>query len=90
LARQERLVVVPSFDLETPKTKGLVTKLSALGLDDVLIVSTEVTENMYLASRNLSHVDVRDVTGIDPVSLLRHAYVLMTVDAVRAVEEWLA
>lgn len=90
LARQERLVVVPSFDLETPKTKDLVTKLSALGLDDVLIVSTEVTENMYLASRNLSHVDVRDVTGIDPVSLLRHAYVLMTVDAVRAVEEWLA
>jgi large subunit ribosomal protein L4 len=90
LARQERLIVVPSFEAETPKTKDLVTKLAALELDDVLIVGTEVSENLYLASRNLAKVDVRDVSGIDPVSLLRHANVLMTVDAVRAVEEWLA
>jgi large subunit ribosomal protein L4 len=90
LARQERLVVVPSFDLDEPKTKLLTGKLAELGLDDVLIVGAEVSENMYLASRNLPKVDVRDVNGIDPVSLLRHAHVLMTVDAVRAVEEWLA
>lgn len=90
LARQERLIVVPSFDVDEPKTKLLAGKLAELGLDDVLIVGAEVSENMYLASRNLPKVDVRDVNGIDPVSLLRHAYVLMTVDAVRAVEEWLA
>lgn len=90
LARQERLIVVPSFDVDEPKTKLLTGKLAELGLDDVLIVGAEVSENLYLASRNLPKVDVRDVNGIDPVSLLRHAYVLMTVDAVRAVEEWLA
>lgn len=90
LARQERLVVMPSFELDSPKTKGLVEKLTELGLDDVLIVTNEVTENLYLASRNLPKVAVCDVSGIDPVSLLRHGHVLMTVDAVRAVEEWLA
>lgn len=90
LARQERLHIVPSFDLDEPKTKALVSKLNELGLDDVLIVSTEVNENLYLASRNLAQVDVCDVNGVDPVSLLRHANVMMTVDAVRAVEEWLA
>ena len=90
LARLERLLVVPSFDVGSPKTKELVRKLGELELDDVLIVTNEVSENLYLASRNLPKVDVRDVHGIDPVSLLRHTHVLMTVDAVRAVEEWLA
>ena len=90
LARLERLLVVPSFDVGSPKTKELVRKLGELELDDVLIVTNEVSENLYLASRNLPKVDVRDVHGIDPVSRLRHTHVLMTVDAVRAVEEWLA
>lgn len=90
LARQERLVVVPEFELETLKTKDLANKLAEHELTDVLIVTTEVTENLYYASRNLPRVEVCDVTGVDPVSLLRHSHVLMTVDAVRAVEEWLA
>lgn len=90
LARQERLVVIPALELETPKTKDLLAKLAEHGLSDVLIVSNEISENLYLASRNLPKVDVRDISGIDPVSLLRHTHVLMTVDAVRAVEEWLA
>lgn len=90
LARQERLVVVPSFAVDAPKTKELVGKLAELGVEDVLIVTDDVTENLFLAARNLPKVDVRDVKGIDPVSLLRHAHVVMTVDAVRAVEEWLA
>lgn len=89
LARQDRLVVVESFDVANPKTKELVGKLTALGLDDVLIVCSEVSESLYLASRNLPKVDVRDPIGLDPVSLLRHEKVLMTVDAVRRVEEWL-
>jgi large subunit ribosomal protein L4 len=90
LARQERLIVVPALTLDTPKTKDLVAKLAELGANDALIVTSEVTENLYLAARNLPQVDVRDVKGVDPVSLLRHGHVLMTVDAVRAVEEWLA
>ena len=70
LARQDRLVVVESLDLEAPKTKLLVQQLGEYGLDSVLIVSAEVGENLYLAARNLHKVDVRDVDGIDPVSLI--------------------
>lgn len=90
LARQERLVVVESFDLEAPKTKGLLEKLSGLGLENVLIVTEEVTENLYLSSRNLHKVDVRDVLGLDPVSLIRFETVLVTVPALKKIEEMLA
>lgn len=90
LARQERLIVLPELKIDEPKTKAVVAKLAEIGAADALIVTNEVSENLYLGSRNLSTVDVRDVSGIDPVTLLRHEYVVMTVDAVRAVEEWLA
>lgn len=90
LARQDRLMVIESLDVETPKTKLLVKQLGEFGLDDVLIVSAEVGENLYLASRNLHKVNVVDVEGIDPVSLIGHEKVLFTVDAVKKIEEMLA
>lgn len=89
LARQERLVVVESFDLEAPKTKALVQKLGEYGVQDVLIVTEEVTENLYLSSRNLHKVDVRDAVGVDPVSLIRFEKVLVTVPALKKIEEML-
>jgi large subunit ribosomal protein L4 len=89
LARQERLVVVESFDLEAPKTKALVQKLGDYGVQDVLIVTEEVTENLYLSSRNLHKVDVRDAVGLDPVSLIRFEKVLVTVPALKKIEEML-
>lgn len=89
LARQERLVVVENFALEQPKTKTLVKALDEYGLQDVLIVSDEVNENLYLASRNLHKVDVRDVHGVDPVSLIAFDKVLMTVSALKKFEELL-
>jgi len=89
LARQERLVVVEEFALEAPKTKALVQKLNDLSLQDVLIVTEEVSENLYLSSRNLHKVDVRDVVGIDPVSLIRFEKVLVTVSALKKIEEML-
>ncbi|MDH4039499.1 MAG: 50S ribosomal protein L4 [Gammaproteobacteria bacterium] len=89
LARQDRLVVVESMDLAAPKTKLLVQQLGEYGLDSVLIVSAEVGENLYLAARNLHKVDVRDVDGIDPVSLIGHEKVMITVDAVKKFEEML-
>ncbi|RLA43976.1 MAG: 50S ribosomal protein L4 [Gammaproteobacteria bacterium] len=89
LARQDRLMVVESLDLEAPKTKLLVKQLGEYGVDNVLIVSTEVNENLYLAARNLHKVDVRDVDGIDPVSLIGHDKVMVTVDAVKKFEEML-
>ena len=90
LVRQERLVVVNDFAVETPKTKELVAKLQGLELKDVLIVTPEVTENLFLSARNLYKVDVRDVAGIDPVSLVGFEKVLMTASAVKQIEEMLA
>lgn len=94
LARQERLVVVESFDVDAPKTKGLISKLGDYGLDSssggALIVSDEISENLYLSSRNLHKVDVRDVDSIDPVSLVGSEKVLVTVPALKQIEEMLA
>ena len=89
LVRQERLVVVENFAVETPKTKELVAKLNGLELKDVLIVTPEVDENLFLSARNLYKVDVRDVDGIDPVSLVGFEKVLMTATAVKQIEEML-
>ena len=90
LVRQERLVLLEEFGVDAPKTKQLVEKLKELELDNVLIVKDEEDENLYLAARNLHSVDVRDVQALDPVSLIRHEKVLMTVSAVKQIEEWLA
>ncbi|PKI00520.1 50S ribosomal protein L4 [Glaciecola sp. 33A] len=90
LVRQERLIVVEKFGVETPKTKELLAKLNEYGLTDVLIVTPEVDENLFLASRNLYKVDVRDVQGIDPVSLIAFDKVLITAEAVKQLEEALA
>lgn len=90
LVRQERLIVVESFALAAPKTKELVAKLKELELKDVLIVTEEVDENLFLSARNLYKVDTRDVAGIDPVSLIAFDKVLITAAAVKQLEEALA
>ena len=89
LVRQERLVVVEDFAIDAPKTKQLVSKLKDLGLVEALIITDNVEENLYLASRNLHKVDVRDIQAVDPVSLIAFDKVLMTVSAVKKFEEML-
>ena len=90
LLRQDRLIVVDKFVLELPKTKELAAKLSVMGLDSVLIVPDSIEDNLYLASRNLHKVGLVSASSIDPVSLVGYDKVLMTVDAVKQVEESLA
>ncbi|MCG7872144.1 MAG: 50S ribosomal protein L4 [Candidatus Thiodiazotropha lotti] len=90
LNRQERLVVVDEISISQPKTKELVGKLKDMELKDVLVVSENPDENLYLASRNLYGVDVRDVEEIDPVSLVAYEHVLVTESAVKKLEERLA
>jgi large subunit ribosomal protein L4 len=90
LIRQDRLVVCESFALDLPRTKTLLTRLKELDLRDVLIVAEEIDENLYLASRNLKDVDVSDVGALDPVSLISHQKVLVTVGALKQLEEALA
>ena len=90
LARTDRLMIVEALDVEQPKTKLLVETLRGYGVDNVLIVADNVDKNLYLASRNLHKVDVRDVEGADPVSLIAYDKVMITVDAVKKFEEALA
>ena len=89
LVRQERLVVVESMAIDSPKTKLMVAKLKELNVESGLIVSDEVDQNLYLATRNIPHVDARDVQGIDPVSLIAHEKIVMTVAAIKKFEEML-
>ncbi len=90
LVRQNRLIVAETFAIDAPKTRSLLEKLKTLDLSDVLIVTEAVDENLYLAARNLAKVDVRDLQGIDPVALISHERVLITVDALKKFEETLA
>lgn len=89
LNRQERLVVVESFAVEAPKTKELVGKMKQFDLTEALIITEEVDANLFLASRNLHKVDVRDVQAIDPVALIRFDKVVVTVAALKKLEETL-
>jgi large subunit ribosomal protein L4 len=90
LARTGRLVVVPAIELEAPKTKLLATKLKELSLDSVLILVEAFDENLFLAARNLPHVHTLPVTGLDPDSLVRYSKVLVTVGALKLIEERLS
>ncbi len=90
LIRQERLVAVESFNVDAPKTKVLLKQLKSLDLSSVLIVTEEVDQNLYLAARNIKGVDVCDVQALDPVSLISHDKVLVTVGALKKLEEALA
>ena len=90
LARTDRLMIVEALDVEQPKTQLLVEALKGYGVDNVLIVADNVDKNLYLASRNLHKVDVRDVEGADPVSLIAYDKVMITVEAVKKFEEALA
>jgi large subunit ribosomal protein L4 len=90
LIRQQRLIVVNEFALDTHKTKALVSKLKEFDLENVLIVSDQIENNLYLAARNLHKVDVLDADGIDPVSLIGFENVLITVAALKKVEEMLS
>jgi len=91
LARQGRLMVVDGFDVDAPKTKGLVAKLADLKAGArTLVVSESASENLFLAARNIPYVEVRDVQGIEPVSLVGADSVVVTAEAIKKIEEWLA
>lgn len=91
LARQGRLSVVEGFTVDTPKTKVLAQKIKGMGIeDDVLIITDDLDENLYLSARNLPNVLVLETMQADPVSLVRFTNVLMTANAVKQFEEMYA
>ncbi|HEU0229407.1 MAG TPA: 50S ribosomal protein L4 [Burkholderiaceae bacterium] len=89
LAREDRIAVVDSFQLESPKTKVAATKLKSMGLESVLIITDAVDENVYLATRNLAHVAVVEPRYADPLSLIHYKKVLITKPAIAQLEEML-
>jgi len=90
LIRQDRLVIVNELALETPKTKQLATKLKELDLHSVLILNEAFDENLFLAARNLPNVGICDVAAMDPVVLIRFDKVLVTLPALKLIEERLS
>ncbi len=91
LARQDRLTVVDAFNVDASSTKGLVSKLKELNVGKrPLIVTEDASEHLYLSARNLPYVEVRDVQALDPASLVGADTVVITADAVKKIEEWLA
>lgn len=89
LTRQGHLLIADTFTVGAIKTKGLAEQLKQFGATDILIVTGELDQNLYLSARNLPHVAVCDVEALNPVTLLRHEKVLMTADAVKKLEAWL-
>ena len=91
LTRQGRLKVVSELSMDAPSTKGMIAKLAELEVKGrVLLVSEDATEALYLSARNIPYIHVVDVLALNPVSLVGSDFVVMTVDAVKKVEEWLA
>ena len=89
LVRQDRLILIDEFSADAPKTKDMVARLKSLELNDVLIVTSEVTENLFLSTRNIAHVDVVDTEEINPYVLIGYNKILMTKDALARIEELL-
>ncbi|KAF1709439.1 50S ribosomal protein L4 [Pseudoxanthomonas kalamensis DSM 18571] len=90
LNRQGRLKVVDAFAVDAPKTSALADKLKGLEVGQrPLIVTEDASDNLYLSARNLPYVEVRDVQGLDPASLVGADTVVITTEAVKKIEEWL-
>ncbi len=91
LSRKGHLVVADSFSVTEAKTQSLIAKLNKdVGTNDILLVMDAVDKNLFLSARNLHKVGVCDVEALNPVALLRHEKVLMTKEAVKKLEAWLA
>ena len=90
LVRQDRLRVVNEFTVGEAKTRTLAKKLTDMSLGRTLVVTESGSDELFLAARNLRHVAVVDVAALDPVTLIHAEHVVMTVDSVKKVEEWLA
>ncbi len=87
LNRQQRLLIVEDITVDAPKTKQMAAKLADLGVSKTLIITETGDEKLYLSARNLHHVEICDVAGMNPVNLVRYDHVVATVGAIRAIEE---
>ncbi|QCI27335.1 50S ribosomal protein L4 [Buchnera aphidicola] len=87
LIRQNRLIIFNNFTILQPKTKILLNELKKISLKEVYIIIEKINKNLFLASRNLYKVSVKDIKSIDPVSLINFKKILITVEAIKKIEE---
>ena len=90
LIRQERLIVVDCLVIDAPKTKLMLAKLAELKVSNVLLVTVKEDKNLALAARNIIGCDTSTVSALNPVNLIAHDKVVMTTEAVKSIQEWLA
>ena len=90
LIRDNRLLVTDTFNIDTYKTKALSEKLKALELDEVMVITHEIDDNLLLSSRNIPRVAIVEVKNVDPVSLLRFEKILITTEGLKKFEEILS
>jgi large subunit ribosomal protein L4 len=87
LVRQDRLIAIESLEVAEPRTKLLIAKLAELGLSRALILVEAFEEKLFLAARNIPHVEVMAVGALDPVSLIKHDKVIATVGALKLLDQ---
>jgi len=87
LVRQERLIVVEDLNFDTPKTKAFLAKMKEIDVTNALIVAADVDANLYLSARNVPHIEVSDVAGVNPVNLVAYKKVVVTVAAIEKLQE---
>lgn len=89
-ATDGRLIVVDSLDMDEPKTKTMKAKLADLNVSKALVLLDEVSQAVYLSCRNIPNIQVLDVEGVNPVSLVRYPHIVTTAAAIKQLEERLA
>lgn len=92
LIRAERLHIVDEFEVSEPKTKEAISKLASLSVEGsayIIVATDKADENLYLSVRNLSYIDVDEISGINPVSLVKYDHVIVTEEAIKEIGEWL-
>lgn len=87
LVKEDRILIVDSLKLDSPKTKEAVLRIKNFGSESILIILDEIDENIYLATRNLSHVAVMEPRYIDPLSLIHYKKIVIAKSAVNQLEE---
>jgi large subunit ribosomal protein L4 len=87
LVRDNRLLVIDSFNVEQPKTKELSVKIKNLGLDEVMIITDKIDNNLYLSARNIPRLKVIEASQADPYNLLRYKKILVTAEGMKRIEE---
>jgi len=86
LINKERLIVINSFSVNSPKTKDIISKLKALNIFSGLLILNDIDNNLYLSSKNIPNFFIRKVNNINPLILIKNKNIIITVEALEKLE----